>query len=147
LNITNLNRFFCCIFIMGYAGCATIPEPKHDKFRFPKNAYLNIPKKSHKKLGPVRDKVTYIASGEEYTSEQLCHNYFNKSVARLLKYAQKAGGDAVMGIRSLVVYMDGANEVFAKPECFDDGAEGQVLTQGIAIKWLSENSIKTRQKE
>ncbi len=66
---------------------------------------------------------------------KLCKNYYNKSVKELVESAKKNGGDAVIEVRSITFHIDGSNQVFKEPQCFDDGAEGQVLTRGIAIRW------------
>jgi hypothetical protein len=33
---------------------------------------------------------------------------------------------------------DGKSETYKTPECSDDGGEGQILTQGVAVKWKGE---------
>ena len=49
--------------------------------------------------------------------------------------AKKQGGDAVIDLKSVVYLEDGRREMYPSAECSDDGIEGQVLCQGIAIKW------------
>ena len=65
----------------------------------------------------------------------LCRNYFNKAVQDLVKFAHDAGGDAVIDVKSVVLLLDGKTEMYPRPECSDEGAEGQALVRGIAIRW------------
>jgi uncharacterized protein YbjQ (UPF0145 family) len=68
-------------------------------------------------------------------SEGLCRNYYNKAAYLLLKEAKKVGADAVIQVRSVVFMLDGKMSEFSTPECSDDGAEGEILLRGIAIKY------------
>ncbi len=97
---------------------------------------MGTPNRPHQTLGMVRSKVDFSNLDPNRSEELLCANYFNKSVQQLLEQAKKQGGDAVMHVRSVVFLMDGNVETYAQPECSDDGAEGQVLTQGVAVRWL-----------
>jgi hypothetical protein len=36
----------------------------------------------------------------------------------------------------VVFLADGRRETFDRPECTDDGEEGDVLVQGVAIQWV-----------
>ena len=116
-------------------GCATVPEPKFEKHTFPKNAYVGDVQRPYTVLGPVRSKVDYVSLDPNHEEGRLCRNYYNKSVRELTKYAKRQGADAVVDVQSVVFLEDGRRETYKTPECSDDGGEGQVLTQGVAVKW------------
>ncbi len=121
-------------------SCSTLPERKVEKFKFPKNAYLNDTRRPYTVLGPVRSKVDYTSLDDAHEENQLCNNYFNKAVRDLIKYAKIQGGDAVIDVSSVVFLEDGRRETYKTPECSDDGGEGQILTQGIAVKWKDDGA-------
>ncbi len=79
---------------------------------------------------------------EEGISEgkTLCANYYNKAVNSLVEAARRKGADAVIDVKSVVFLEDGRKEEYQTPECADDGMEGQILTQGIAVKWKAASS-------
>lgn len=122
-----------------FLACATLPVENHKHFSFPESAFIDEPKRPYEVLGPVRSKVNYPTLQADQESSTLCRNYYNKAVGKLVEYAKKAGGDAVIDVKSVVVMMDGKAKSYPKAECFDDGSEGQVLTRGIAIRWLDKN--------
>ncbi len=116
-------------------ACSTLPKHKHKKYIFPKEAHLGIdPGYPFEVMGPVKDKQVWASLDMENEEKDLCKNYFNHAAGELLKYAKKAGGDGVIEVRSVVFLMDGRTETYETPECSDDGEEGQVLVQGVAIK-------------
>lgn len=118
------------------SACATLPEPKVPRFAFPKGAaYVGDVKRPYKKLGLVKTKVNFNSLDATHEEDSLCRNFYNKGAADLVKRAKKHGGDAVIDLRSVVFYEGGAAETFQTPECSDEGAEGQILMQGIAVKW------------
>lgn len=126
---------------LGLVSCATVPTPKVVKHSFPQNAYVGEPKGKHyQSLGMVRTKVNYASLTPEHEEGYLCKNYFNKAAADLVKIAKKQGADAVIDVRSVVFLFDGRVETHPQPECSDDGGEGQVLAQGIAVKWVIPNA-------
>ncbi len=86
--------------------------------------------------------MNYKTLSARIDPEALCKNYFNKAAAQLTEMAKNHGGDAVIQVRSVVFHMDGSSKTFNKAECFDDGAEGQILAKGIAIRWEKPNQIK-----
>ena len=117
-------------------GCASAPaEPNFKKFAFPKNAYIGDVQRPYTVLGPVRSKVDYQTLDFNREEKDLCRNYYNRAVRDLVKYAKKQGGDAVVDVKSVVFLVDGRTEMYATPECSDEGGDGQVLTQGVAVKW------------
>ncbi len=67
----------------------------------------------------------------------LCKNYYNKAVTDLVKMAKEKGADAVLEVRSVVFYENGASDLLKGAECSDDGREGQILAQGLAVKWVT----------
>jgi hypothetical protein len=117
-----------------------MPEPKYERFRFPKNAYVGNVTRPYETLGPVRSKVDFANLDLQREDKEVCHNYYNKSVRELARFAKLQGGDAVIDVKSVVFLQDGRSETHPTPECSDDGAEGQVLTQGIAVKWKAEGT-------
>ncbi len=119
------------------AGCAThLPDPKMTKYAFPKSkAYVGDVKRPYTKLGVVRTKVNFNTLDWVHEEEQLCRNYYNKGVRDLVDRAHDQGADAVIDVKSVVFSDLGGAETFPTPECSDDGQEGQILLQGVAIKW------------
>lgn len=86
-------------------------------------------------LGWVRSKANWPTLDQDQYNEGLCRNYFNKAVRGLLQEAKKVGADAVIQVRSVVFMLDGKVGEYPTPECSDDGAEGEVLVRGIAVKF------------
>ena len=117
-------------------GCATLPTPKYKAYTFPqeKAHYGNV-KKPYETLGLVRSRVNFQTLDPSHDETDLCRNYFNKAVRDLIDTAKKQGGDAVIDIKSVVFMEDGSHQTYPSAECSDDGMEGQVLAQGIAVKW------------
>jgi hypothetical protein len=127
---------FSTLAMLSFA-CASMPEPKMDKATFPKGqAYMgDVKGRPYEKLGLVRARKDFETLDPVHDEKELCQNYFNKTVRDLVKEAKKQGGDAVIEVRSIVFYEDGSSKLYTTPECSDEGQEGQILTQGIAIKW------------
>ena len=129
---------FALLMTLSVLGCSTLPTPKHDRFKFPETkAFLGKPERSYTIVGQVKSKVNFQTLDMTREEGELCRNYYNKSVKQLVKDAISHGGDAVIQVRSIVFLEDGRREEYPTPECADDGMEGQVLTQGVAIKWTS----------
>jgi hypothetical protein len=124
-------------------GCASgaLPEAKHERHRFPEErVYVEEPVgqfagRAYSVLGWVRSKANFSTLQNETNDGRLCRNYYNKAARSLLKEAMKVGAEAVIKVRSVVFLLDGKLEYHASPECSDDGSEGEVLLQGIAIKF------------
>ena len=123
-------------------GCATsLPEERHRTFHFPeKLVYVEEPTgefqgRPYEVLGWVRARAHFPTLEQDPNSLKICRNYYNKAALDLLHEAKKPGGDAVIKVRSVVMLLDGKTEEHATPECSDDGAEGEILVKGIAIKW------------
>ncbi len=133
-----LLRFWIGVFLLGTAGCSSVPTPKVKHYEWPKGAFIGDPKRPFQSLGVVKTKVEFPTLTEQYEEQDLCKNYFNKAARDLLSRARDAGGEAVVDIKAVVVLADGRVETYPRAECSDDGAEGQVLTQGIAVKWKPE---------
>ncbi len=117
-------------------SCATLPGVDFKKYEFPKDAYTDPPERHYEVLGPVRSRVNFPTLDPERDPKGLCQNYYNRAVQKLVEYAKKAGGDGVVDVKSVVFMMDGKSATFKDPECFDDGSEGQVLTRGLAVRWV-----------
>jgi hypothetical protein len=128
------------------SGCATIPESKVTWYKWPKAAYKGVPERDFDKLGQVRTRIEYNSLDFENDENKLCRNFFNKASADLVRRAKEVGADAVIDIRSVVFQIDGRADTFETPECTDDGVEGQVLVQGVAIKWKKPLAKGTRVK-
>jgi hypothetical protein len=125
-------------FAAAWVGCSSVPAPKFHAYVFPKNVYLGDVGRPYAVLGPVRSRVDYPSLDPQREEKDLCRNYFNKAARDLLKYARKQGADAVIDLKSVVFLVDGRTETYSDPECSDDGAQGQVLAQGVAIRWTGE---------
>ncbi|MBU6153179.1 MAG: hypothetical protein KGP28_02650 [Bdellovibrionales bacterium] len=138
--------FFC-------VSCVSVPErTNHPQYLFPEKwVYTDLPtgaeeNRPYKILGWVRAKTDWPTLDQDGYSQSLCKNYFNKASASLLKEAKKVGADAVIQVRSVVFTLDGRTEEHSTPECSDDGAVGEVLLRGIAIKFkpLDEKRVISR---
>jgi hypothetical protein len=117
---------------------------KHDKFRYPKEAYVEVPKRAFTPMGMVRSKVNFTSLDPNHLEvAELCKNYYNKAVAELVKIAKGKGADAVIEVKSVTFLEDGRVETYKTPECSDDGGEGQILAQGVAVKWKPEPTSST----
>ena len=130
-------------------GCSTLPTPHVTKYDFPKSdVYVEEkPKRKFTILGSVRARVNFNSMNPEREEKDLCNNYYNKAVADLLKRAKKeAKADAVAEVRSVVFFLDGTSKTYVAPECSDDGGEGQVLVQGLAIQWEKDPSAGPSQR-
>ena len=121
-------------------SCATMPEPRFERHEFPEDAYVGDVKRPYETLGMVKTRVDFPTLYADRDENMLCSNYYNKAAADLVKRARKIGADAVIDIKSVVFLADGRSETYPTPECVDDGDEGQVLAQGIAIRWKQEPS-------
>jgi len=128
-----------CVGVM--AGCAgkkprpvsTVPEQV-----MPASVYFGSPQRKYEVLGSVRASKTYPTLSQELTDEQearLCKRAFFEAARELLKNARENGGDAVVDVHSVIFLADGRRETYDRPECTDDGDEGEALVQGIAVKW------------
>lgn len=125
------------------AGCATsLPAERHEPHVFPQSdVYVDQPTGDRqgqplKPLGWVRTRVRFPTLEQEPHNPALCRNYYNKAAAQLLKEARKVGADAVIQVRSVVLLFSGQTQEFPTAECSDDGAEGEILLKGIAVKYL-----------
>jgi hypothetical protein len=129
-------RLALAVSLLAISACTTsLPEIKHPKFAFPDNAYVSDVRRPYDKLGLVKSRVDFPTLDPNREEGDLCNNYYNKGVRDLVKRAKKVGADAVIQIRSVVFMEDGHVETYPTPECADEGEEGQILLEGIAIKW------------
>jgi hypothetical protein len=113
-----------------------VPEPQHKSYHFPKGkAFVEGVKRPYKVLGVVRAKVNFPTLDPMREEVDLCKNYYFKAVKDLVSSADEQEADAVVDVRSVVFLADGRREVYPTPECSDDGLEGQILVQGLAVKW------------
>jgi hypothetical protein len=117
-------------------ACATLPMPsKLHRYAYPKEAFIRDPKRPYRVLGVVRSKAEYNSLNPDFEESALCRNYFNKAVADLVRIARKQDADAVVEVRAVTFLIDGRTEMYPQAECADDGEGGQVLVQGLAVKW------------
>ena len=134
-----MNRNAFAVLGLLLSGCgATVPLASNSKTKFPEGAFVGKPPadRPYEGLGTVRgrqDFVSFQADSDDPT--QLCRSNYNRAVKQLVEQAKKRGGDAVIDVKSVVFLMDGKSELLERPECADDGAEGQILVIGTAIKW------------
>jgi hypothetical protein len=139
------SRVGCVLFAFCFGACATLPEVHHEVYRFPeKNVYIELPtgefeKRPYEVLGWVRTKAKFSSlEADTSAANALCRNYYNKAANQLVREFKKAGADAVIKVRSVVLLLDGKVEEHVTPECADDGAEGEILLKGVAIKFKPE---------
>jgi len=140
------NRRWPIVGLLALSACASIPSTEHKSFHFPPdNAFVDMPPSNlhYRTLGWVRAKETFVTLDPESNLRTLCHNYYNKAVASLLREAHRAGGDAVAKVRSITFLLNGKVEEFKTAECSDDGGEGEILLSGVAIQW-DRNQVKSR---
>ena len=143
----NLNVTGLLILSAFGAGCATdLPEPKHEHFKMPEKAFfIELPtgefeNRPYEVLGWVKSKADYstMSVDEPLGDISNCKNNYNKAAAQLVKEAKKAGADAVIKVRSVVLLIDGKIEEHTTPECSDDGQHGEILLRGVAIRFKKE---------
>jgi hypothetical protein len=131
--MTSRKVAFLTLLLVG--ACSSVPTPKHRKYSFSEDVYVSNVKRPYIVLGQVRTKVDFPSLDPNSEERDLCRNYYNKASQDLLKRAKDVHADAVIDAKSVVFLEDGRMETYPSPECSDDGEEGQVLLQGIAIKW------------
>lgn len=132
------SRAAALLLAVSLGACSTLPTPDHKRYDFPKDeAFYDAPKdRRYERLGLVRSRIDYPSLDVEWEEKRLCQNYFNKAVKDLVKFAHEKGGEAVIEVRSVVFLLNERFEMHPRAECSDDGEEGQVLAQGIAIRYL-----------
>jgi hypothetical protein len=147
-------RFFGVVVSLILSACASsLPKERHGVHRFPeKLVFVEEPTgefkgRPYEILGWVRSKALYPTLEQDPNSDRLCRNYYNKAAKDLLTEAFKARAEAVIKVRSVVMLMDGKVEEHVSPECSDDGAEGEILLRGIAIRWKPEPLEKAKSKQ
>ncbi len=123
------------LLLAAFASCTSLPKPKQTYYSFPKDAYIQAPKRPMQTMGSVKSRADYPSLDATHEEQELCRNYFNKAVGDMVRMAKERGADAVVDVKSIVVMEDSRVETYPKPECADDGESGQVLVHGIAVKW------------
>jgi hypothetical protein len=126
------------IFFLLLPACTHFSKPSHQWYSFPADAFVEMPSRPYKRVGMVRAKVNFRSFDEVNDEKTLCSNYYNQAVADLVRMAKEKKADAVMLVRSVVFLGSGIQETYVTPECADDGAEGQILTQAVAIQWTGQ---------
>ncbi len=125
--------------LLAFSACTSAPDlPTVKTYSFPKGeAFVGVPKRGRfERLGLVRTKVDFQTLDAVHDEDSLCRNYYNKAVTDLVKRARDNHGQAVIEVQSVVFLEDGRVEKYKTPECSDEGMEGQILTEGTAIRWL-----------
>lgn len=122
-----------------FLRCGTLPTIKHNRYDFPSGAFLGEVKKPYAVIGEVRSRVDFSTLDLNEDENALCRNYYNKAVMELIRHTKEGGGDAVIQIRSVVFLQNGKMEKYTTPECSDDGTEGQILLEGVGIRWKMAN--------
>jgi hypothetical protein len=138
-SIARILRLSATVAALAGVGCATLPEPKYNRYSFPEDSVYVDGKPAHrfKVVGIVRVRVNYSSLNPEHEELELCRNYYNKAAKDLLKRAHREmKADAVVDVRSVVYFMDGKSKRYKTPECADDGNEGQILLEGKAARYL-----------
>lgn len=124
-----------------FAACSTgVPSVRHQKFKFPADrAFVGLPSdREVERIGFVRarsDFNSFDPERPENDVQTVCRNYYNRAVQDLVKFSREKGGDGVVEIKSVVFTMSGKSELHDSPECSEEGTEGQILVQGVAVKW------------
>ena len=129
---------FAFFLILGVlAGCSTLPTPEIKRYAFPKqDVYLGEPDRPYEVIGTVRTSAHWPSLLLPGANEQsLCRNSYNKAATDLLRRAREAGAEAVMQVRSVVFYLTGKRETYTTPECSDDGENGEILLEGVAVRY------------
>ena len=134
-----VQRTVVVLILSALFSCSTLPKIEHKTYRFPKEAYFGDPKRPFQALGMVRTRVAYPSLDMDSEEAVLCRNYFNKAVIDLVRRAKDVGAEAVVDVNAVVFLADGRREVYPRAECSDDGQEGEVLAQGIAVNWKPES--------
>lgn len=128
-----------------FTGCSSMSQPKPPPVPvlegplLPKGAFFGEPPYRYKSVGVVRATKEYPTLNIEMTEEleeAYCKKAFAEAVRELLQSAKANGADGVADIHSVVFLADGRRETYDRPECTDDGEEGDVLVQGVAIQWV-----------
>lgn len=118
-------------------GCASssLPTAKFERVSFPKDAHIGDVKRPYETLGMVRTKINYPSLDPNREEDQLCQNAFNQAARDLLERARKNKADAIIDLKSVTLLESGQWETHASAQCSDDGQEGQILAQAIAVRW------------
>lgn len=124
---------------VGMIGCSTLPSPTVVRYPYPKKfAFTGEPDRPYRTLGVVRTKVSWpTLLSPDVEEKDLCTNYYNKGVIDLVKRARANGGSGIADLKSVTFLVDGRQELHPTAECSDDGEEGQILLQAVAVKWVS----------
>jgi hypothetical protein len=137
-----------CFVILSACATPQMPVEHHEHHSFPATrVYVEEPTGRaegwpYKVMGWVRSKASFPTMEQAVNDPNLCTSYYNKAAKMLLKEAAKVKADAVIKVRSIVFMIDGKAEEHIGPECSDDGAEGEVLLRGIAIKFLPKKKLQ-----
>ncbi len=122
-------------------ACATLPDVKFTKFSFPKESvFVGDVERPYKEMGNVKAKVNFQTLDPNHDEKEICKNYYNRAAMDLLDKAKARGAQAVIKVQSVTFLNNGKVETADTPECFDDGEEGQILLQGVAVKWEAKRS-------
>lgn len=135
---------------MASAACSSLPKRPPQKEGpiqvLPGNVFFSEPTRSYQVLGTARSWHEFKTSLDETFDDQefsrRCYQAFFKASEKVLAIARANGGEAVAQIRSVVFLADGRKEYYPRPECVDDGEEGEALVEGQVIRWSSSKTKK-----
>ncbi|MEN9722064.1 MAG: hypothetical protein RJB38_50 [Pseudomonadota bacterium] len=132
------------------AACASAPKPKQSAEVLPlvpAGVYLQEPARAYRVVGTVRAWEEFTTalddSFDEREFQRRCRKAFHDASVKLLRTAQENGGNAVVKIRSVVFLADGRKELYAQPECADDGDSGEALVEGLAVVFSAPDSARS----
>ena len=125
------------LLVVGATACSSLPKVSHPRYKFPSDhAFVGVPDRPYEVLGRVRAEAKFPTLDPEASEDRLCKNYYNHAVRKLVEVARgEAKGEAVIEVRSVTYLLDGRIERHKTAECADDGSEGEILVEGIAIRW------------
>lgn len=139
---------------LGGGACSSaprsVPTPEITKLT-PADVYIGEPQgREYEILGTVRTWEEFPTllddSFDEQEFRRRCRKAFYQASAKLLKIARENGGNGVVDVRSVVFLADGRREYLPSAECSEDGAEGEALVEGKAIRWKGDGAPKPRPK-
>ncbi len=132
------------VWSLGGIACSSFskPVPKNEGpvSVLPPQVFFSQPSRAFEVLGTARSwhefKTSLDESYDEKEFSRRCQQAFYQAAQKVLGIARSHGGDAVMQVKSVVFLADGRKEFYPRPECVDDGEEGEALVEGQVIRWI-----------
>lgn len=131
---------FIALALLLISACSSVPEADYVPQEMPKQVFVDAPSGMviGTKLGILKTKVNFSTFSSQYDESVLCRNAYRKAAKQIWKMAEKLNAEAVIDFRSVTFYLDGKHETHKTAECSDEGGDGQVLVQGMAVRWQKE---------